>query len=175
MKCENCSEKHDGLYGSGRFCSVKCARGYSTKEKRLEINKKVSKTLTGRKSTTQTTNRYIFSTEERKKGGRRGSREKKKRIDCDFENLSWDELLEKYCKFGKLTHKFKKIIKEEQDNKCNSCGLDVWMEKPILLEIHHIDGIGRNNKRENLTGLCPNCHCQTDNWKFYNSKIYKGV
>ena len=45
MKCEYCNEEHKGTYGSGRFCSVKCARGYSTKIKRKEINEKVSKTI----------------------------------------------------------------------------------------------------------------------------------
>jgi hypothetical protein len=39
IKCENCGEDHDGSYGSGRFCSIKCARGFSTKEKRKEIIK----------------------------------------------------------------------------------------------------------------------------------------
>jgi len=41
--CENCKKEHNGLYGSGRFCSSKCARGFSTKEKRSLINEKVSK------------------------------------------------------------------------------------------------------------------------------------
>lgn len=40
-ECENCKNEHTGDYGSGRFCSNKCARGFSTKEKRLEINEKV--------------------------------------------------------------------------------------------------------------------------------------
>jgi hypothetical protein len=43
--CENCNEDHNGEYGSGRFCSSKCARGFSTKNKRKEINEKVSKKL----------------------------------------------------------------------------------------------------------------------------------
>ena len=43
--CENCEKEHDGSYGSGRFCSSKCARGFSTKFNREETNKKVSKTL----------------------------------------------------------------------------------------------------------------------------------
>jgi len=43
MNCENCNKEHDGTYGSGRFCSSKCARGFSTKEKRKEINKKLRK------------------------------------------------------------------------------------------------------------------------------------
>jgi len=45
--CENCECSHNGDYGSGRFCSSKCARGFSTKDKRSLINEKVSKTLTG--------------------------------------------------------------------------------------------------------------------------------
>lgn len=43
--CENCNSTHDGSYGSGRFCTNKCARGFSTKEKRKDINKSVSNKL----------------------------------------------------------------------------------------------------------------------------------
>ena len=45
MVCENCGNEHNGTYGSGRFCSSKCARGFSTKAKRKEINEKVGKKL----------------------------------------------------------------------------------------------------------------------------------
>jgi hypothetical protein len=44
--CENCKKEHEGTYGSGRFCSSKCARGFSTKSKRKEINEVVKKKLT---------------------------------------------------------------------------------------------------------------------------------
>ena len=43
--CENCKQDNDGSYGSGRFCSTKGARSFSTKAKRKEINEKGSKTL----------------------------------------------------------------------------------------------------------------------------------
>lgn len=43
--CEYCNQNHDGTYGTGRFCSARCARGFSTKTKRKKINKKVSKKL----------------------------------------------------------------------------------------------------------------------------------
>ena len=46
MNCENCQDEHEGTYGSGRFCSSKCARGFSTKEKRSLINEKVRLKLT---------------------------------------------------------------------------------------------------------------------------------
>lgn len=45
MICEYCKKEHDGSYGSGRFCSEHCAKGFSTKDRREEINKKISKTL----------------------------------------------------------------------------------------------------------------------------------
>jgi hypothetical protein len=47
--CETCLAIHLGTYGSGRFCSSKCARGFSTKAKRKEINKTVSEKLRGTK------------------------------------------------------------------------------------------------------------------------------
>lgn len=48
-KCENCGSLITQHYGSGRFCCEKCARGFSTKHKRAEINKKVSETLKNKK------------------------------------------------------------------------------------------------------------------------------
>jgi len=46
MNCEYCGQQHEGTYGSGRFCSSQCSRGFSTKSKRLEINEKIKKKLT---------------------------------------------------------------------------------------------------------------------------------
>lgn len=50
MNCKNCTHKvaiKYSQYSTGEFCSRECARAYSTKNKRVEINKKVSKKLTG--------------------------------------------------------------------------------------------------------------------------------
>ena len=49
--CKNCESKPGvkySKYSSGDFCSIECAKAYSTKNKRNEINLKVSKTLKGR-------------------------------------------------------------------------------------------------------------------------------
>ena len=46
--CENCETEHTGEYKSGRFCSLKCSKSFSTKSKRNEINEAVSVKLTGR-------------------------------------------------------------------------------------------------------------------------------
>jgi len=48
MKCKYCNINEVvkySKYSDGTFCSKKCARGYSTKEMRQEINEKVSNTL----------------------------------------------------------------------------------------------------------------------------------
>lgn len=45
--CENCGTQVLLNYGSNRFCSKECARGFSTKAKRLDINKKVGDRLRG--------------------------------------------------------------------------------------------------------------------------------
>jgi hypothetical protein len=45
MKCENCEANHNGSLGSGRFCSIKCSRSFSTKSKRSDINQKLSDAL----------------------------------------------------------------------------------------------------------------------------------
>ncbi len=45
------------------------------------------------------------------------------------------------------------------------CGLDqVWNGKPLMLQVDHVDGNWRDNRRENLRFLCPNCHSQTENF-----------
>lgn len=44
-KCERCNEQITEVYGSGRFCSQKCARGSATAGKREEINKKTSESI----------------------------------------------------------------------------------------------------------------------------------
>jgi 5-methylcytosine-specific restriction endonuclease McrA len=57
----------------------------------------------------------------------------------------------------------------EQECKCLHCGLVDWMGKPITLELDHVDGNNKNNTRENLRYLCPNCHSQTDTWRGRNN------
>jgi Zn finger protein HypA/HybF involved in hydrogenase expression len=58
-------------------------------------------------------------------------------------------------------------------NKCNKCGLDpIWREKPLALQLDHINGVNNDNRIENLRMLCPNCHSQTSTFTGRNKKIY---
>ena len=44
---------------------------------------------------------------------------------------------------------------------CVSCGIKSWQDKPLTLEIDHINGDCLNNEPDNVRFLCPNCHSQT--------------
>ena len=58
-----------------------------------------------------------------------------------------------------------KLLKENLlENKCAICGISNWLDKPITLQLHHIDGNPTNNNLNNLQLLCPNCHSQTENY-----------
>ena len=64
---------------------------------------------------------------------------------------SW-RLRERYKRFTGITH-------------CEQCKLDSWQGRPIPLEIHHINGTNTDNRLENLSLLCPNCHALTNNYR----------
>ena len=52
---------------------------------------------------------------------------------------------------------------------CAGCGIgQVWQERPLVLQMDHIDGDNKNNQLDNLRLLCPNCHSQTVTWAGLN-------
>lgn len=56
------------------------------------------------------------------------------------------------------------------ENICSCCGISDWMNKPLNMELDHIDGNRTNHKLENLRMLCPNCHAQTETYRSKNIK-----
>ena len=49
--------------------------------------------------------------------------------------------------------------------KCSECGQEgTWNNKPLVLQLDHIDGDSDNNHPNNVRLLCPNCHTQTENF-----------
>jgi hypothetical protein len=151
MECENCKTDHTGEYGSGRFCSSKCARGFSTKNKRDDINKRVSFKLKGTVPIFRTTKESAAKAKQTCLN---------KLMHSDFDSLGYDT-------------KRKRIILE-QEQKCNHCGISEWRGSPISLEIDHINGIRNDDRRINLEALCPNCHSLTDTWRGRNKPCKNG-
>jgi len=152
MKCEMCEKEQEGFYGSGRFCSPKCARSFSTSKNRDEIHKKISNSLKGRKNPNKK-KRSFASIQKQKESIKKYYVEMRK--SKPFEELGRQQQ--------------KKILLEENDSRCSECGIkEEWNGKILKFEFHHIDGNRKNKTKENCRMMCPNCHSQTDNDRFLN-------
>lgn len=67
------------------------------------------------------------------------------------------------------SHLKNRLLKENIfDRKCYKCGSIDWLGEPIPLELEHVNGIHDDNRLENLTLLCPNCHAQTSTYRGRN-------
>ena len=63
-----------------------------------------------------------------------------------------------------------RIIKQKLlEYKCVCCGNEgVHNNKPLVLQLDHINGINNDHRLENLRFLCPNCHTQQDTYASKN-------
>jgi 5-methylcytosine-specific restriction endonuclease McrA len=153
MICEFCQKEIDGSYGSGRFCSVKCARGFSTKDNRQSINNKVSKTLSGR---------TLTSEHREKLKGKKRPRTKPNSNIAPIGNL----LCEK-SKYVTQTVKRRILSENLISYICIECGNDGSHNgKRLTLQLDHINGNKKDHRLINLRFLCPNCHTQTDTYGY---------
>jgi hypothetical protein len=60
------------------------------------------------------------------------------------------------------------------ENKCSVCNLPpVWNNKPLTLQLDHINGDHFDNRVENLRLICPNCHTQTETFTGRNNAKYQ--
>lgn len=82
-----------------------------------------------------------------------------------------------YLKGGNISSyvlKNKLLNEGYKEHKCENCNQSEWLNNPIPLELHHIDGNHYNNDLNNIQVLCPNCHALTENYRGKNVKS-KGV
>lgn len=83
----------------------------------------------------------------------------------------WKNGLERGTKGpNSISSHIRNYLFEKYDYKCSKCGWEKEnpFTKKVPLEVEHIDGNSSNNKEENLTLLCPNCHSLTPTYKGAN-------
>jgi Zn finger protein HypA/HybF involved in hydrogenase expression len=97
--------------------------------------------------------------------------EQAKRLNNIHQKINSNNFFSKNLKRNSSNVK-KRLIKEKiLENKCSWCGIkDTYNNKPIVLQLDHIDGDNKNNETSNLRLLCPNCHSQTDTFSGKNTK-----
>ena len=116
--------------------------------------------------------------------GVKGTRKTYNCLHCNKENLWGHSKINKFCnnvcqghfKWFNVTidriekgevpdgaPALKKYLLEKFGEKCIECGQEgTWNNKPLVLQLDHIDGNSDNNFPSNLRLLCPNCHTQTE-------------
>lgn len=88
-------------------------------------------------------------------------------VDCShWTGKSWNknERLKDWSQYTRASS-LKKHLIVLRTHQCEKCKNKFWLDFPISLEIHHIDGDRTNNNVDNLQLLCCNCHSQTDFWR----------
>lgn len=100
-------------------------------------------------------------------------------LNGDFSYNKIKDDNEIFCVNSKVTRRIVKprILKRNLiPYKCNRCGNEGnWFGENLILVLDHINGVGNDNRIENLRFLCPNCHSQTETFagKNYKSDLYK--
>lgn len=99
----------------------------------------------------------------------------KKRSFKKMKNKSWREVLVKREEGNRRDPNILKrcLVESGRKYKCEgeSCPVaEKWLGKDITLQVHHHDGDCLNDKPDNISFLCPNCHTQTPNWCNKGSK-----
>lgn len=95
---------------------------------------------------------------------KRGVEEKLKRMRnlSDSNTNSDDAIFIENSNYNRFHLKNRIINKKLIEYKCRDCGNEgSWNGNKLSLHLEHINGIGNDNRIENLCFLCPNCHSQT--------------
>ena len=151
-KCKKCGKEFNPVKGLVNYCTIECrnSREWSDDDKK----KKSISAKNSEKVRESNKNRPKEMWE--KIGLKRKETHKQNILTSNYEDLSFESL------------RFR--ILYEQENKCNRCGLDKWLGQDIILELEHKDGNNKNNVRDNLEMICPNCHSLTETWRGRNKK-----
>ena len=88
----------------------------------------------------------------------------KKNITGKIERIPLEEILIINSEYNRTKLRERLIQEGLKEYKCEICGISEWLDKPISLQLHHLNGIHNDNRLSNLQMLCPNCHSQTENF-----------
>lgn len=64
--------------------------------------------------------------------------------------------------------RIRQYLIEKNGHVCQQCRNSSWLDKPIPLDLEHIDGNSSNNQLSNLKMLCLNCHGLSPTYKKRN-------
>src|SRR5258708_4051819 len=161
MLCEKCGLLHEGLYGSGRFCSKKCAFSFGASQNRLERNRKTSESL---KRAFQGNRPIKFCPHCQKEFLKPLGWKRRRCPSCPvrryYVDTPFDELWNNEVRERRFF--------EEFGRHCWKCKNTHWLGELIPLELEHKNGIKTDNRKENCEVLCPNCHAQTPTYRWRN-------
>lgn len=155
VNCPKCTTEFDNIGKASikKFCSRKCSnsRGPRTDEFKRNLSEK----LKSRPRIVTDAMRESWLGASKK----RSATMLRRLVTADFNTLSTDS-------------KKNRVILEQQ-GRCLHCKISTWQGIKIKLQVDHIDGDSTNNARENLRGLCPNCHSQTETYCGRNKAYLK--
>lgn len=66
-------------------------------------------------------------------------------------------------------------LENKRGHVCECCHNETWLDQPIPLEVHHINGNNQDNDESNLQLLCPNCHALTETYRGKNIHVTEYV
>ena len=90
--------------------------------------------------------------------------------------IPMDQILVKDSTYAR--HNLKRRLIEENllHYKCECCrNAGEHNNKPLVLQLDHINGINNDHRLENLRFLCPNCHTQQDTYAAKNIVTQKNM
>lgn len=88
-----------------------------------------------------------------------------------FTGRGWNRGMYKKPETYKKASTIKKFLIRTFGHRCWLCKNTEWNNKPIPLELEHLDGNTHNNDVTNLQLLCCNCHAQTPTWRRCKSSL----
>lgn len=100
-----------------------------------------------------------------------GQHHMKGRKNTWTKSIPLNKILIENSEYSSTSSLKKRLLKDGLlDYKCYNCGLTEWLGKSLSLQLEHKSGDNTDNRIDNLTLLCPNCHSQTKTFAGRNQK-----